>query len=42
MYITDTIEKRSISEVAKDFNNNNIVLVKLYINIIWLVANSEI
>jgi hypothetical protein len=36
-YVYCGYEKRSISEVVKDFNNN-IVLVKLYINIIWLVA----
>jgi hypothetical protein len=41
MYIADTKikprEKRSISEVVKDFNNN-IALVKWYI--IWLVASA--
>jgi hypothetical protein len=37
-YVYCGYEKRSISEVVKDFNNN-IVLVKWYINIIWLVAS---
>jgi hypothetical protein len=36
-YVYWGYEKRSISEVVKDFNNN-IDLVKWYINIIWLVA----
>jgi hypothetical protein len=38
-YVYCGYEKRSISEVVKD-SNDNIVLVKWYINIIWLVASA--
>ena len=38
-YVYCVYEKRSISEVVKDFNNN-IDLVKWYINIIWLAASA--